>query len=100
MYIYTHMHANKHKHTQLYLAAALVPVKVQRYPLNMRMDAHQTGYKGFGEEIKFTLSDTEPLVLDCPARSLVSITTDLSRLTFHFEFRPRPFCVRFVMDKL
>jgi hypothetical protein len=87
-------------YTQIYLPAALVPVKVQRYPLNMRMDTPQRGFRGFGEENNFNISGTESLVLDCPVRSLVSITTNLSCLTFHFEFRPRPFCVGFVMNKL
>jgi len=87
-------------YTQVYLPSSLVPLKVQRYPLNMRIDAPQRGFRGCGEENKFTFSYTESLVLDCPARSLVSITTNLSCLTFHFEFRPRPFCGGVLMKKL
>jgi hypothetical protein len=100
IFIFIYIYIHTYTHTQIYLPVALVPVKVQRYPLNMRMDAPQRGFRGFGEENKFTLPDTESVVLDCPARSLVSITTNLSFLVFHFEFRRRRFCVGFVMNKL
>lgn len=76
------------------------PGKSPAIPIEYENGYTPEGFRGFGEENNFNLSVTESLVLDCPARSLVSITTNLSCLTFHFEFRPRPFCVGFVMNKL
>jgi hypothetical protein len=74
-------------------------IKIQLYPLNRRMDVPQMWFRGFGEENSSMLPGTEPLVLSYPARSLVSITAKLSRLTFESEFRPRQFCEGFVIDK-
>jgi len=76
------------------------PGKGPAVPIKYENRCTPEGFRGCGEDNKFTLSDTESQASDCPARSLVSITTNLTSLTFHFEFRPKPFCVGSVMNKL